>query len=886
MLGSGRDWSVARLYLSDGASVAVEDLYDDDQVTVAFEGETFFGATEGSARSMLSLLQPPGVSQQTAAAEPPAPLLPRYEETDLAAPQAMAEGGPPLPGEAPSGALLDPSLPRSRSTPAPTPSPLDALRMVRDSFLSLPPHLQLRVLIVLLACLGVGAAGRLGLYVTFCGGETSADSAHVNSTAALLPPPPVTSNCWATSVLDATGRGLGWGTLLSVLGAAVFFHHQGLLPPPRVVDGRVYGVLMTDWARVALAIPLCTFLGAVLGLIVAHAFNQGVPGPEHSPTDGRGASSHWHPPPMHPDGTSADMTGDAAHTGGAEWGALIGFFVGLVVSLVLLMDLVRVDPNAVDPSGALERTRLRRKIRSVLSAFEGRNGVALVNMLATLALGCVLLYFVSVATAVSLEAWRPGEQSACPLNFGTGPLAPSGIRRCRPGIEQCELAPLWMRPTLLQAVREASAMQPLPSPASARVYSTPIGGTRGGDLTFARERLLSSSASQYDVRVCWRPGAPRLQLMPDLLAIRMDGWAVDADAEVSVVERDPAASASFFGRRLQQQDSEQPAAQPDMEDSSDEPNIDYSSFGYLSLLIALDVQPDGSPATGGATLLPGTVAANGTGAEACGGRFERARTVARGALRSRMMSGAELAEAVDTAVVAAASRVAARLCFGDAHPGNGSDVGAAGYVGIRSGAEPPSTVSAQGEADSEVLQAHRVLLAEDEQPERWGLAYDLSLVLSEQLPRLRLEAARQVRLVWAVVTAGLLVFGLAVSVLLCMRCCGNVAAGAHAVGCCCVKVEGHFDGKAQGCCCIYFLPPRTRSADVQRPYDRFFSAGGIDGTDEPTGDEQQAFWEPEQQVQGGPFMTAVRGAMRSAGQMAVAPFEVMRNMFQHATIAR
>lgn len=881
LLGSGRDWSVTRLYLSDGASVNVEDLYDDDQVTVAFEGEPFYGATEGSAWSLSSLLQPPGVNPKAPRAEPPAPLLPRWIKMDLAAPEALAKNGPPLSGEAPSDALLDPSLPRSRSAAAPTRSPLDALRGASAFFLSLPPHLQLRVLVVLLACLSVGGAGRLASYAALCGGEASAGGAHVNATAAMSTRA-VDSGCWASSGLDATGRGLGWGALLGVLGVAELLRRERLLPglPPRVVDGRVYGVLLGDWARIGLVVPLCTMLGAVLGWIITRAVDKGLPGPVHAlPLDGRGAQPPWHPaPPVHADGTGVESAGDGADAGGAEWGARFGFLLGLAVALVLLMDVLRLKPSATAFAGALERTRLRQRLRSALSAFEGRNGVALVNAVATAALGFVLLYFISIGAAASLEAWRPGEQTACPFDLGSGRLTPPAMRRCKPAVEQCQLPPLWMRPTLLQAVREAAALQPLPSPPSTRVYGTSIAGPRGGDLIFARERLLSSSAGQYDVQVCWREGAPRLQLMPDLLAVRVHGWEVDADAEVSVVGREPAGSSGFFGRQLQQPDSEP-------QQSGSQPDVDYASYGYLSLLIALDVQPDGSPAARGAPLLPGTVVSNSTGAEACEGHFERARAVARGPLRSQVMAAAELAEAVDMAVVAAATRVAARLCFGDAHPGNASDVGPARYALARSAAEPPARTSAQGEADGGLAPAHRLLLAEGEL-QRWGLAYDLPLVLSEQLPRLRQEAARQMRLVWAVVTAGLLVFGLAVSVLLCMRCCGNVAAGAHAIGCCCVKVEGHFDGKAQGCCCISFLPPRTRSADVQRPYDRFFSGGGIDGADAPMGGEQRDFWESEQRAEGGPWLSAVRRAMRSAGQMAAAPLDMLRNMFQHATIAR
>ena len=56
---------------------------------------------------------------------------------------------------------------------------------------------------------------------------------------------------------------------------------------------------------------------------------------------------------------------------------------------------------------------------------------------------------------------------------------------------------------------------------------------------------------------------------------------------------------------------------------------------------------------------------------------------------------------------------------------------------------------------------------------------------------------------------------------------GQVEEGAYAFGCCCVKVEGHFDGKALGCCCVSFLPPRVRGYDSRnaRPYDKFFPQG-------------------------------------------------------------
>jgi hypothetical protein len=898
VLGSGRDWSVARLYLPNGASVNVEDLYDDDQVTVAFEGEPFFGAVEGSAWSLSTLLQPPGVNQKAPRAEPPAPLLLQWEQMDLAAPKALAKGGRPFTREAPSDALLDPSLPRSRSEAAPTRNPLSALRDANSFFSSLPPHLRLRILAALLACLGIGAAGRLALYVAWCDGDASASGAHANATAGLDFPPDDTA-CWASSHLDAAGRGLGWGAIVSVLGAADLLRREKLLSPPRLVDGRVYGVLLRDWVRVGLVMPLCTLLGAVLGLILTRATEQGITRSEQPlPSDeGGGASSQWHPAPRaHPDGLGLGSPGEEFNfnngslPGGAPSGARFGFLVGLFLALVLLMDVLQLKPGAAGLSaGALDRTRLRHKLRSLLSPFEGRNGAAMVNALAAAALGCVLLFFVSVAAAASLEAWRPDEHPGCLLDPGIPMLNSSLERLCKPGLEQCQVPPLWMRPTFFQAIREAAALQPLPSPPAARAYGTPIGGARGGGLIWARERLLSSSAAKYDVQVCWRQGAPRLQMMPDVLAVNVNGWEVGAGAEVSVAGREHAGSAGFFGRRLQHINSAPHQPQPDMQSSQpdySQPDVEYSSYGYLWLLIALDVQPDESPAFGGAPLLPGTVANNSTGAEACGGHFDRARAIARGRLRSQVAAGAELAEAVDAAAVAAASRVASRLCFGDAHPGNASGAGAVGDAVRWPAAEPSAQAVAHGPAGSSPSLGRRVLLAEEEGLRRWGLAYDLPLVLSEHLPRLRQEAAAQVRLVWAVVTAGLLVFGLAVSVLLCMRCCGNVAAGAHAFGCCCVKVEGHFDGKAQGCCCIYFLPPRTRSADVHRPYDKFFSGGSIDGTDAPIGSEQQEFWQSAQREEGGPFMSAVRRAVRSAGQMAAAPLEVLRNMFQSATIAR
>ncbi|EOD41354.1 hypothetical protein EMIHUDRAFT_433331 [Emiliania huxleyi CCMP1516] len=100
-------------------------------------------------------------------------------------------------------------------------------------------------------------------------------------------------------------------------------------------------------------------------------------------------------------------------------------------------------------------------------------------------------------------------------------------------------------------------------------------------------------------------------------------------------------------------------------------------------------------------------------------------------------------------------------------------------------------------------------------------------MLAVVLPEMSAAAAAQRELLCAAAAAGLLLFGVAISVLLCMRCCAQVEEGAYAFGCCCVKVEGHFDGKALGCCCVSFLPPRVRGYDSRnaRPYDKFFPQG-------------------------------------------------------------
>jgi len=95
-------------------------------------------------------------------------------------------------------------------------------------------------------------------------------------------------------------------------------------------------------------------------------------------------------------------------------------------------------------------------------------------------------------------------------------------------------------------------------------------------------------------------------------------------------------------------------------------------------------------------------------------------------------------------------------------------------------------------------------------------------------------------------------------------------------------LQGSFDGKASGCCCVSFLPPRSRAIDVQRPYDRFFGVAVVDGAGERVGAEQKAFWEAEQQADGGPLLSAAKAQLRGARKLLIAPFEAARNLLQNS----
>ena len=147
--------------------------------------------------------------------------------------------------------------------------------------------------------------------------------------------------------------------------------------------------------------------------------------------------------------------------------------------------------------------------------------------------------------------------------------------------------------------------------------------------------------------------------------------------------------------------------------------------------------------------------------QACSGTFALTRATPTDALRRAELASVELAAAVDAAAEAAAARIARRLCFGDSSPpanrsagGGGAEAGAAvserrrlgGGGGGRELLSPPA-----GEAG-----------------EAWGLAHSLPRVLAVVLPEMSAAAAAQRELLCAAAAAGLLLFGVAISVLLCM----------------------------------------------------------------------------------------------------------------------
>jgi len=629
------DASAARLYLSDGSSVQMEDLYDDDEVFVAFEGEPFYGAAAGSAWSLATVLngsqaawvQP--VAAKTASVERGAPSTASAPVAlGLLADPTVIHGQPPILGEADSHALLDASIPRSRSVGGPI--------LVVAFYQSLPPELKKRAAVAFALCAATGALASILLWAAMCCGAPAVED--TNSTALL--PGDGGDSCWAgMGLFQAAERGLAYGTGPGALLVVEVLRRAGRLPkPPPVVDGRVYGVLLFDWKRILLCVPLCTALGALLGLLAT--YTPADPAVLHATwVDGRGEPL---PGQLEPAARGAGGWTEASEAVGLTWGLRLGLVAGLGLSFVLLWEALELKTEALGLSdhgryaGALERTKLRRRLRATLAVFEGRNGITLINTLAFSALSLVVLYFVCSAAAASLASWRPAALPPCGFTVGApGAKVP---HRCRPLPPLCEVPPLWMRPTLLKVMREAAALQPLPSPASERVYVTPI-GVGGGELRLSRERLLSHSEGEVDLRVCWREESPQLQMMPDLLSVRLRGWETEAEADVTVQRS--GGGLPFFGRRLQASAEEK---------ASSKARLDYSAFGSLSLLLALDVADSGDPAPGAPPLLAGTTR-NGTGTEACDGHFERSRAVALGALRSLELGDADLAYAVDAAAV-------------------------------------------------------------------------------------------------------------------------------------------------------------------------------------------------------------------------------------------
>lgn len=838
----------ARLYLPDGSTVQFEDLFDNDHVTVAFEGEPFHGALEGSAWSLASLvLHRPsdkgtvaidmggdGAQAVLLAKDPMASII---LEEGSKVPTRDRGGFLPQSNESQSVSLLDPSQPRSNSDArgAAHSSPKYVMETFQGAISEMPPQTRRRLGIMLATSAACGCFVGLAISIGQCGATGGAHDVMNGFNSSALPLGKRAQNqCTASTRLGAIICGFTVGLILGGLGGIGLHYRAKLLSKLLVdLDKHIHGVAVRDWLRITMWIPMCTILFGVIGAVASGAASDASPSFAHA------LSVEAHDGELETTAGDTDGWTQRPMQVGWTWGSRFGVALGLLISLVFLLDVLRSRPD-VSYEGALERTRLRRRIRSCMSPFEGRNGITLINTIAASAIGIVVIYFVGMATSTTLETLRYKELAPCPIHSDALSADETVPFHCNFLRERCMLPPLWMRPTLFDVVNDGVALQPFPSPASSHTYSNAISGTSRGEVLLSLERLLSYSEGDRDVRVCWREGASPFQLMPDLLFIHLHGLKTTGEARVAVTGHQSMLSVWAWSSGTE-------ASEPPR-------RIAYDAFGSLSLLVALDVQPNGSPADVGSPLLPGTVAANISGAEACDGHFELSRAHIHDQSLREEMDDAELADTMDKAARAAVSRITASLCFGTSR-----DV--AGLVGVAS-----KNFSAPGFANLPV----------STQPLHRGLAHDIPLLLSAHVPRLRREAARQVGIVLAVATAGLLVFGVAMSVILCMLCCGNVAAGAHAVGCCCVKVEGHFDGKASGCCCVSFLPPRVRSIDVQRPYDRFFGGGSLKGYDEP-GNNNQLFWQSEPQEPKG-FLNGALAQARGLMNKFSAPFQALRNL--------